>query len=75
MGPAPSSLTATPRGALLTASADPSADPRQFSPVLPPFWKQKTRLSGALLKRMKGLEPSTFCMARTWRELTASDQS
>jgi hypothetical protein len=26
-------------------------------------------------KRMKGLEPSTFCMARTGHELTASDQS
>ena len=25
-------------------------------------------------KRMKGLEPSTFCMARTGRELTANDQ-
>ena len=24
---------------------------------------KKPRLSGALLKRMKGLEPSTFCMA------------
>jgi len=24
-------------------------------------------------KRMKGLEPSTFCMARTGRELTGDD--
>ena len=26
-----------------------------------------------ILKRMKGLEPSTFCMARTGRELTGGD--
>ena len=30
---------------------------------------------GSMPKRMNGLEPSTFCMARTGRELTASDQS
>ena len=26
-------------------------------------------------KRMKGLEPSTFCMARTWRKATGDDWS
>jgi hypothetical protein len=31
--------------------------------------------TGLNAKRMKGLEPSTFCMARTGRELTASDHS
>jgi hypothetical protein len=29
-----------------------------------PCGQQKTRLSGLFLERMKGLEPSTFCMAR-----------
>jgi hypothetical protein len=24
---------------------------------------------------MKGLEPSTFCMARTWREATGADRN
>jgi hypothetical protein len=28
-----------------------------------PCGQQKTRLSGFFLERMKGLEPSTFCMA------------
>jgi hypothetical protein len=35
-----------------------------FRPILPPSWQQKTRrLQRVSVKRMKGLEPSTFCMA------------
>ena len=45
-------------------------------PVLLPPWKQETRrFQRVLEERMKGLEPSTFCMARTWREWTEGDRS
>ena len=36
---------------------------------------KKSPLSGAFSKRMNGLEPSTFCMARTRREVTGGDWS
>ena len=35
--------------------------------------KKNPRLAGVSLKRMKGLEPSTFCMARRRREWTGVD--
>jgi hypothetical protein len=37
--------------------------------------KTKTPHLRGVLKRMNGLEPSTFCMARTWREATGTDWS
>ena len=37
--------------------------------------RRRTPKFGSVPKRMNGLEPSTFCMARTWREVNASDKS
>jgi hypothetical protein len=35
-----------------------------FLPLLPPLWQQETRrFQRVSEERMKGLEPSTFCMA------------
>jgi hypothetical protein len=38
----------------------------------PPRTIKKPRLCGAFLKRLKGLEPSTFCMAKLKRKVRSS---
>jgi hypothetical protein len=60
----------------LSETADPGADPQPtFADSAAILETETRRFQRVSEERMMGLEPTTFCMARTVRELTGDDWS